>query len=140
MSYLRDLIHRLRLGQSERAITADLGLARLTVRKYHVRALAAGLLDAAGPLPTAERLATLLGPAAVPPRAPSTVEPYRVVVEELLAQGVEQMTIFDRLREQHGYAGSYSSVRRFVGHLRPPEQRVTVRVQTGPGEEAQSLP
>lgn len=137
MSYVRDLIHRLRLGQSERAITADLGLARLTVRKYHARARAAGLLDPAGPLPSAEALATLLNPAAAPPRAPSTVEPYRRTVEELLAQGVEQMTIFDRLREQHGYAGSYSSVRRFVGRLQPPAQRVTLRVQTGPGEEAQ---
>lgn len=137
MSYLRDLIHRLRLGQSQRAITADLGLARLTVRKYHARARAAGLLEAASPLPSAEDLARLLGPPGAPPRVPSTVEPYRTVVEELLAQGVEQMTILDRLREQHGYAGSYSSVRRFVGRLQPPEQRVTLRVQTGPGEEAQ---
>ncbi len=137
MNYLRDLIHRLRLGQSERAITADLGLARLTVRKYHARARAAGLLEAARPLPSEAELARLLGPAGAPPRTASTVEPYRAVVEELLAQGVEQMTIFDRLRKPHGYTGSYSSVRRFVAHLRPPEQRVTVRVQTGPGEEAQ---
>ena len=38
--------------------------------------------------------------------------PYQAVVEALLEQGVETMTIYDRLRADHGYAGSYSSVRR----------------------------
>lgn len=136
MNVLRDLIHRLRQGQSERAIAADLGLARLTVRKYHARARDAGLVGPARPLPSDEELAALLGSALVPPRTPSTVAPYRAVVEELLAQSVEQMTIFDRLG-QHGYTGSYSSVRRFVAQLRPRQPRVTVRVQTAPGEEAQ---
>ncbi len=136
MNVLRDLIHRLRQGQSERAIAADLRLARLTVRKYHARAQRMGLLDPTRPVFSPEELAALLGPASEPPRTPSTVEPYRAVVEELLAQGVEQLTIFDRLG-QHGYTGSYSSVRRFVSRLRPPEPRVTVRVQTAPGEEAQ---
>lgn len=137
MNYLRDLIHRLRQGQSERAIATDLGLARLTVRKYHARARAAGLLDPGHADRSGPELAVLLQAAVAPPRTPSTVEPFQSVVEELLAQGVEQMTIYDRLRQQHGYTGSYSSVRRFVRRLQPPEQRVTVRVQTAPGEEAQ---
>jgi len=33
MQYLRDLIHRLRLGQSERSIAKDLHLSRQTVGK-----------------------------------------------------------------------------------------------------------
>lgn len=137
MNYLRDLIHRLRQGQSERAIAADLGLARLTVRKYHARAREAGLLEPGQEDHPSQDLAVVLQAAVAPPRTPSTVAPYQSVVEELLAQGVEHMTIFDRLRDQHGYTGSYSSVRRFVRHLQPPEQRVTVRVHTAPGEEAQ---
>lgn len=137
MNYLRDLIHRLRQGQSERAIAADLGLSRLTVRKYHARARDAGLLETGHGDPVHQDLAALLQVAVAPPRTPSSVEPYQSVVAELLAQGVEQMTIFDRLRAQHGYTGSYSSVRRFVRRIRPPEQRVTVRVHTTPGEEAQ---
>lgn len=137
MNYLRDLIHRLRLGQSERAIARDLQVARLTVRKYHTRAQAAGLLDPGTALPPAEALTRLLDPAVEPPRTPSSVQPYQTVVETLLGQGVEMMTIFDRLRQDHGYGGSYSSIRRFVHHLQPPEQRVTVRVHTAAGEEAQ---
>jgi DNA-binding CsgD family transcriptional regulator len=39
MNYLRDLIYRLRAGESERRIAADLGLSRPTVHKYHLLAL-----------------------------------------------------------------------------------------------------
>jgi hypothetical protein len=67
---------------------------------------------------------------------PSTVEPYRAQVEQLLAAGVEQMTIFDRLRER-GYPGSYSSIRRFVRTLQPARSNAVVRVHAAPGEEAQ---
>ena len=42
MNYVRDLIHRLRLGQSERAIAKDLHLSRQTVSKYRELARAAG--------------------------------------------------------------------------------------------------
>lgn len=136
MNYLRDLIHRLRLGQSERQIAKDLHLSRHTVSKYRKLARADGYLDGRGELPDVAALAAALGPPPVLPRTPSTVEPFQAVVEELLAQDVEMMTIFDRLRER-GYTGSYSSVRRFVHHLQPREQQAVVRVHTAPGEEAQ---
>jgi transposase len=80
---------------------------------------------------------TTLGTASETPRTPSSVEPYATVVAELLAQRVEVMTIFDRLHDDHGYRGSYSSVRRYVQRVHPQPARVTVRVHTGPGEEAQ---
>jgi transposase len=134
--YLRELVHRLRSGVSQRATAHDLGLARMTVQKYAQLAAAAGYLDTAQPLPEAAELNARLGPPPQPPRTPSTVEPYRAQVEQLLAAGVEQMTIFDRLRER-GYPGSYSSIRRFVHTLQPAHPKAVVRVHTGPGEEAQ---
>jgi transposase len=137
MHYLRDLVYRLRQGESERAIARDLGLSRMTVRKYHARAKDAGYLKAEATLPTAETVMTTLGAASEAPRTASSVEPYATVVAELLAQRVEVMTIFDRLHEDHGYRGTYSSVRRYVQRVHPQPARVTVRVQTGPGEEAQ---
>jgi transposase len=54
MHYLRDLVYRLRQGESERAIARDLGLSRMTVRKYHARAEAAGYLKAEATLPSPE--------------------------------------------------------------------------------------
>jgi len=109
----------------------------MTVRKYHARAEEAGYLKAEATLPPPETVMTTLGTASETPRTPSSVEPYTTVVAELLAQRVEVMTIFDRLHDDHGYRGSYSSVRRYVQRVHPQPARVTVRVHTGPGEEAQ---
>jgi transposase len=134
--YLRELVHRLRAGASQRAIAHDLGLARMTVQKYAQLAAAAGYLDATQPLPDASELTARLGPPSQSPRTPSTVEPYREQVEQLLEDGVEMMTIFDRITRL-GYTGSYSSIRRFVRTLQPVKAKATVRVHTAPGEEAQ---
>jgi transposase len=124
VQYLRELVHRLRVGASQRAIAHDLGLARMTVQKYAQLAAAAGYLDASRPLPDVAELTARLGPPAPPPRTPSSVEPYRAQVDQLLAAGVEMMTIFDRLNER-GYTGSYSSIRRFVHTLRADDRRAS---------------
>jgi hypothetical protein len=111
-------------------------VARETVHKYAQLAARAGYLDAAQPLPDAAELTERIGPAPCPPRTPSSLEPQRQLVEALLAEGVEMMTIFDRLTER-GYEGSNSSVRRFVRSLRPAKPLAVVRVHTPPGDEAQ---
>jgi hypothetical protein len=93
--YLRDLICGLRSGASQREVARDLGLARMTVQKDAQLAAAAGYLDPARPLPAAGELAAALGPAPEPPRASSSVEPFRAIDEQLVAEGVEMMTIYD---------------------------------------------
>lgn len=137
VNYIRELVHRLRLGQSDRAVARDLNISRITVRKYRELAQAAGFLDLDRALPDFQAVARALGPEPKPPLHVSTVEPYRQIVEELLAQGVEMMTIFDRLRQDHGYTGSYSSIRRFVHHHQPAKRQISVRLHCAPGEEAQ---
>ncbi|MEW6232722.1 MAG: IS21 family transposase [Chloroflexota bacterium] len=137
MNYLRDVIHRLRAGDSGRRIARDLGLSRDTVHKYRLLAEQYGFLAADHPLPEDAILAQMLGPAPRPPQMVSTVEPYRATVQKLLDQGVEMTAIYARLREDYGYTGGYSSVRRFVHRLCPTEPDVVVRVHTAPGEEAQ---
>lgn len=137
MHYLRDLIYRLRAGESERRIAADLGLSRPTVSKYRDLAESQGFLAPGSALPDDNALQTALGAAPQSPRQASTVEPYAQVVEQLLEQGCEMTAVFARLRDDHGYTGSYSSVRRYVHRLRPAEPRVTMRLHTAPGEEAQ---
>lgn len=137
MNYLRDLIHRLRSGESERQIARDLDISRVTVHKYRVLAEAAGFLRPEVGMPDDAALSATLGTAPQPPQIPSNVTPYGEVVEHLLDQGVEMTAIFQRLRDDHGYTGSYSAVRRYVHRLHPPHPCVVVRVQTPPGEEAQ---
>jgi transposase len=137
MNYLRDLIHRVRSGESDRRIARDLGVSRTTVRKYREWADAQGYLESGTPMPDDASLAMVLGAAPRPPCAESSVEPYREIVQRLLDQKVEMVAIFQRLHDDHGYRGSYSSVRRYVRKLRPSEAEAVVRVHTAPGEEAQ---
>jgi hypothetical protein len=77
MNYLRDLIHRARSGESDRRIAKDLGVSRTTVRKYRQWAEAQEYLQPDTPLPDDAALGAALGSAPKPPRAASSVEPYR---------------------------------------------------------------
>ena len=45
--------------------------------------------------------------------------------------------IWQRLRENYGYTGSYSAVRRFVRKLCGSASKAVIRVHTVPGEEMQ---
>ena len=138
MNYLRDLTFgRLRAGESERRISQDLRVSRITVHRYRELAERKGFLKPGSPMPEDSTILAALGEPSQLPRTVSTVEPYAEVVRQLLDQQVEMVAIFQRLRDDHGFTGSYSSVRRYVHRLRPAEPRVVVRVQTAPGEEAQ---
>ena len=70
-------------------------------------------------MPDQATLLAALGPGPQPPKMVSSLEPHRAVVEELLKQGLEKMAIWQRLRDNYSYSGSYSSVRRFVCQLEP---------------------
>ena len=137
MHQIRDLVYRLRHGEGDRKIARDMAISRHTVAKYRELAQAAGYLEGQDVLPTEQELLARLGPAKSPPRIESTVEPYREVVEQLLSQGVEMMAMFARLQKDHGYSGSYSSIRRFVHRIEASKPEAFVRVHTPPGEEAQ---
>jgi len=134
---IREMMRRLRKGQSHRAIAKAMNVDRKTVGRYHAWAQEQGLLE--GDLPSLSDLQRLLEETMVPsppPQNTSTVEPYRDLVVKLRQQKVEIAAIHQRLRER-GYTGSYSAVYRFVRALEPLQPKVTVRVETRPGEEAQ---
>jgi len=137
MNHLRDLIHRLRAGESERQVARDLGISRTTVHKYRESAKEHGYLQPGSALPDDETLRATLGASPQPRSVPSSVEPYREIVQQLLDQHVEMSAIYQRLHDDHGYPGSYSAVRRFVHHLCPHQPEAVVRVHTAPGEEMQ---
>ncbi len=69
----------------------------------------------------------------------STVEPYRKEVIQWRREGLTQKAIWRRL-EKRGFPGSYGSVSRFIGRLEKEQRlanKVTVRVERPPGDEAQ---
>jgi len=137
MNRLRDLINRLRAGESERRIARDMDISRTTVRKYHDLAEPRGYLRPDQTLPDDATLRAAFGPEPQPRPVTSTVEPYQDMVQRLIDQGVEMTAIFQRLRENHGYTGSYSAIRRYVHRVNPHTPEAIVRVHTAPGEELQ---
>ena len=134
---IREILRRLQLGEPDRRIARDLGVGRNTVARYRQWAQDQGLLHAA--LPEPPTLAALLrpAPAECPAQEQSLVEPFRERVKALHDRGVEGQAIWQLLTEEHDFAGSYSSVKRFLRRLAPPEVRATLRVEVDPGDEAQ---
>lgn len=137
MNVYREIIYRIRAGESERRIARDIGISRPTIHKYKQKAELEGYLEKERELPGREELADSLGPAPHPPKIPSTLENYREIVQKYLDQGLQMTVIYQRMRENYGYEGSYSSVRRFVHRMRPEEKEAYVRVNSEPGEEMQ---
>ncbi len=135
---VQDIVHRLRSGQSERAVVRDVGCARETVRRYARLARENGYLCASAQLPSPSEIEAAAAPTYVLRRTNiSSLEPYRSVVEELVKSLKEGTAIHRRLCKNHGYTGSYSSVRRFIAQLRPPSTDAVVRIETAPGRQAQ---
>jgi transposase len=58
-------------------------------------------------------------------------------VEEYLDRGAAKTVIWRKLREEHGYSGSYSSVKRYCRRVEPSVPQAYCRVESPPGKEAQ---
>ncbi len=67
----------------------------------------------------------------------SGCEPYRAVVLEKLEAGLTAQRIWQDLRAEHGFTGSYYCVRRFTGRLRASTPLPFRRMESEPGTEAQ---
>ena len=135
---IREILRRVRLGESDRAIAKDLRVSRKTIKKYRLWGEQAGLLQ--GELPPSAALHALLQttlPEIPPSLTASTIEPFRELVVHWRERGLEAQAIWQRLQDDHGFAGSYSAVWRFVCHLEPRSPEATVRIEVKPGEEAQ---
>jgi transposase len=139
---IREMIRRLRMGEGIRAVSRELGIHRDTVKKYRDWAREQGLLE--GPAETLpdlqtihEKLQSLAAAAAKPSGPPPALEPYREWIAELFNKGVDMTVIYDRLRKERGYGGSYSAVRRYVKRLKLVTPEAVLRVETAPGEDAQ---
>lgn len=91
-----EVLRLIQLHKSDRAIADALGINRKTVAKYRIWATEQGLL-AQRSLPSREELHRRLSetwPDALPPQNISSVAPFRAVITELRAQGVEVAAIF----------------------------------------------
>lgn len=139
MFQYRQVLVRLRQGDSERDIARARLMGRRKAKQLRAVALERGWLEAGAPLPEdAEIAAAVVGAARRACSTISSVEPYRAMVERWIAQGVSGVAIHAALKREHGYPGSYSSVYRMLAAVRaalPPD--ATVPLTFAPGEAAQ---
>ena len=134
---IREIINRVRAGNSGHQISRELGIDRRTVKRYREWAKEQGLLE--GEMPPIEELQRRLAESMAelkPPQTVSSVEPYRELVEKLLAEKVAVKAIYERLKER-GFEGSSSAVYRFARGIKKHKPEATVRVERAPGEESQ---
>ena len=130
MSMVNAILTLKQRGWSQRRIARELGIDRETVARYvHL------WTDGANPATN-----TPIGSTdqdTQPPGPESQCEPYRKVVQDKLQSGLSRQRIYQDLRDEHGFEGSYYSVRRFVNRLGQDRPIPFRRMEYLPGEQAQ---
>lgn len=138
MFQYRQVLLRLRQGESDRDIARSGLMGRPKAGTLRALATREGWLDPAVPLPGDEEIALKVGRARRARSSISSVEPFRDRVERWDADGVSGVVIHAVLVREHGYVGSYSSVHRLLAAIhasRLPE--ATVPLTFAPAEAAQ---
>lgn len=142
-------------GWSQRRIARELAVDRETVKRYAAAAKPAtnptagseGPKPASGENPTAGSATPITAaeepkPATNPtagfsPGPPSRCEPHREVIAAALERGLTAQRIHQDLCAEHGFAGSYESVKRFVRRVGATLPLPFRRLECAPGEEMQ---
>ena len=135
---LREVIRRFRLKQHNMGIARELGISRTTVVRYKKIAGKRGWIEE-GPLPSLETLQKAMNEAEAisRPGPASPLEKYREKIIKLRKHKAEMRAIYEILKREDEYKGSYSSVRRFIRKIEPLVPGACIRIETPPGEEAQ---
>jgi transposase len=137
MYQYRQVIHRMRQGQSDRAIAKTKLMGRLKCASVRSIAKENGWLKT-GLLPDDRQLATWFEVPKNPnPTQVSLTKPHEERIKKWISQGVQATTIYHALVEQFGFTGSYSSVRRRVQKIRARTPQASCVLDFAPGEAAQ---
>ena len=136
-------------GWSRRRIARELGVDRETVGKYLDAAKpaisTAGSEASADSKPAISTLGsseaadpkTAISTAGSPAGRRSLCEPLRGVIETGLQAGLSAQRLFQDLTAEHGFTGSYQSVKRFARQLGATAELPFRRMECAPGEQLQ---
>jgi transposase len=143
MIELDELLFRWQQGHNLSQLSRGLGQSRQTVRKYLRQAKALGLTADGGDRQRAGVLAAMRTATGhktreeLPPRQ-RLLAPYDEQIRAWLKEPDMTVKQIWRLLGEQGISLSYPSVKRFVrSHIDPVSPRVTVRLETPPGQQAQ---
>jgi Integrase core domain len=132
----RQVIHRMRMGESDRTIAKSGLMGRLKCAAVRAGAKTRGWLEP-GPLPEDSVLAEALESQAPNPTHHSATVPYEEQIAQWFSEGICGTTIHNALVNQFQFAGSYSSVRRLLGKLRGRQVKASCVLDFEPAEAAQ---
>ena len=127
----------MRLGESDRAIARSGLIGRQKASALREVACRAGFLEASSVMPDDATLARVLQVSCSRPQSASLVLPYQDKVTAWWRQGIRGTVIHQALVDTCGYAGSYSSIRRFLQGLKGAHPDVTTVLDFDPGDVAQ---
>ncbi len=137
MHQIRQVLVRMRMGESNRAIAKAGLMGRTKASGLRDLAVTQGWLDLQRPLPDD---ATLAAHFQVQPQTISTaslITPYHEQVKAWMESGVQGTTIHRALVNKYGFTGSYSSLRRYLKKLEAANPVVTTVMEFAPGDAAQ---
>lgn len=130
MAMIDTIVTLLERGWSYRRIARELGIHRETVARYdrlrRQEPAAKPAISAPGSAPPSR-----------PPGRQSHCEPFRERIQASLDRGLTAQRIFQDLRDEVAFPGSYTSVKRFVRSLTAATPLPFRRMECAPGEEAQ---
>ncbi len=139
MYQYRQIIFRLRSGDTIRSIARAKLADRKKVRSIRQIAIQQGWLNPQHELPTDEILAKFFGQREITTTKNHypLITPYQSQVREWHQQGIQATTIHAFLKRQHGYTGGYNTVQRLIKHLKNQSAEVTTILEFKPAECAQ---
>ena len=135
----RQVIHRMRMGESDRTIARTRLMGRIKCGQIRDIAGERGWLDKGLPLPDDEVLVEAFEKKQQDdnPTHQSLSRSYEEQIRKWVEENVCMTTIHQTLVDQFGFVGSYSSVRRLVQRLQLHQPKATCMLDFAPGEAAQ---
>ena len=126
MYQYRHVIHRMRMGETDRAIARTKLMGRLKCAEVCAVAEQNGWLEDT-PLPEDQVLAAMLKKATANSTHDSHCLPHKDQIAKWFNTGIQGTTIHRALVEQFGFTGSYSSVRRLLQKLHKANPQVSCK-------------
>jgi transposase len=137
MFQYRQILVRLRQGDTDREIARSGLIGRRKLATFRALCQRVGWLDPTAALPEDVQLAVAVGQAKRARSTISSAEVHRELVSRWLDQGVSGVAIHAALCREHGYSGSYSAIYRLIQSLGDRTPDATVPLSFAPAEAAQ---
>jgi hypothetical protein len=136
MYQYRQVIHRMRMGETDRAIARSKFMGRLKCAQVRAVADKNGWLNDT-PLPDDQVLSKMFKNSTPNNTQASQCKPHEKQIKKWVAAGIQGTTIHRALVDQFGFTGSYSSVRRLLQKLGKAKPDASCMLDFAPAEAAQ---